>query len=43
MALGLCQTADELSSAAADYRNFSGAPRGAATSLKFVLRTEEIH
>lgn len=43
MALGLCQTADELSSAALDYRNFSGAPLGAATSLKFVLRTEEIH
>jgi hypothetical protein len=43
MALGLCQTADDLSSAAASYRNFSGAPLGAATSLKFVLRTEEIH
>jgi putative membrane protein len=43
LALGLCQTADDLASAAADYRNFSGAPRGAATSLKFVLRTEEIH
>jgi putative membrane protein len=42
MALGYLQATDKVQAAAKDYRIFTQAPSDAKTSLKFVLRTEEI-
>ena len=41
--LNLAQTQDDLAKLSLSYSTFSGAPAGAQTSLKYILRTEEIH
>jgi putative membrane protein len=42
MALGYLKATDAVAAVAKDYRIFSQAPAGAKTSLKYILRTEEI-
>lgn len=42
MALGYLNATDAVAAVAKDYRIFTQAPAGAKTSLKYILRTEEI-
>jgi|GEM_PF-3257381 len=43
LVLNLAQSQDDLARLSLSYSSFSGAPEGAKTSLKYILRTEEIH